>query len=157
VLLVTHALHFLPLVDLIYTLEKGMLNEAGVDTKSRDDLTERLTLYDEPATSTSHTTELGAECGRIAEQGTYEQLLRAGGAFARLVEEFGSGEGQKNEEPVDEKIEATCKDSKSAVKKHSRAAGTGKLEGKLMQAEKRTTGSVEWTGELIYFLGLIRC
>ena len=49
-ILVTHALHFLPDVDYIYTL---------VDS-------------------------------RIAERGTYPELIANGGAFSKFVEEFGS-------------------------------------------------------------------
>ncbi|KAH7335823.1 ABC protein [Rhizoctonia solani] len=103
VLLVTHALHFLPAT---------------------------------PST-------LVVEYGHIAEQGTYEQLLQAGGAFAKLVEDFGKGKGREKDEALQEVQEESKPKSKS--EKSRKAAGTGKLEGKLMMSEKRTTGSVEWS------------
>ncbi|KAI0661576.1 ABC protein [Cubamyces menziesii] len=132
VILVTHALHFLSQCDYIYTLENG----------------------------------------RIAEQGTYTELMGHGKEFARLMQEFG---GKTKEEEDDAEAEEDVTDA--VVKKTTPAiddaknksesvqrkgAGTGKLEGRLIVREKRTTGSVSWRvyGDYlkagkVYYLGPI--
>ncbi|CAE7233383.1 unnamed protein product, partial [Rhizoctonia solani] len=145
VLLVTHALHFLPAVDHVYTLEKvySTVTESSEDfVKGADLPDDQITLSDPPIPVASSTP--GTEFGRIAEQGSYEELLHAGGAFARLVEEFGRREGQENDEAVRESVAGVKEESKPKPEKSRKAGGTGKLEGKLMKAEKRATGSVEW-------------
>ncbi|KAG8995314.1 hypothetical protein FRB94_009286 [Tulasnella sp. JGI-2019a] len=123
VLLVTHALHFLPQVDYI----------------------------------------LHVVSGKIVEQGTYHQLVNFNGgkgAFARLLTEFSMGawqaEGEADiEEGLDEiqveaaKVKAVTKMSVEEVKRKvgekigGKAAGTGKIEGRLMKAEKRSIGSIQ--------------
>ncbi|KAG1785703.1 ABC transporter [Suillus plorans] len=93
-ILVTHALHFLPEVDFIYTL---------VD-------------------------------GRIAERGTYAELMANDGAFSKFVFEFGSKEDstKKEEKAVDGgKIED--------IKIQKGSAGKA-----MMQEEERNTGSIKW-------------
>lgn len=108
VILVTHALHFLPQVDQIYTL---------VD-------------------------------GAIAEQGSYSTLIKHDGPFARLMVEFGGGSAEEEEEDKKMRPQADL----SAVKEKSsrlNAVGTGKLEGRLMKAEKRTTGAVSWSSKFV--------
>ncbi|EJU01052.1 ABC protein [Dacryopinax primogenitus] len=117
IILVTHALHFLPQVDYIYTFQDGV----------------------------------------IAEQGTYDQLVASKGTFSRLAKQFaGEAEEQRRREELEEEREA--EEGKPAEKKPEltteavrlkmekiavgTAAGTGKLEGRLIQAEKRKTGSV---------------
>ncbi|KAB5592292.1 ABC transporter C family [Ceratobasidium theobromae] len=156
VLLVTHALHFLPAVDRVYTLERGRLSEAGeteADSRVQDQgiANDQITLAGEPCSSAASISDLGAECGRIAEQGTYEELLRAGESFARLVDEFGNAEGRKNQAENETETKTKTKidegeESKPeyVAKAKANVTGTGKLEGKLMRAEKRKTGSVEW-------------
>ncbi|KAF7289946.1 ABC protein [Mycena indigotica] len=102
VILVTHALHFLPQCDHIYTLDNG----------------------------------------RIAEAGTYQQLVARGGAFAKLDQEFG---GEPTAEQGDEKQKTTVTATVEEAKEKARGgAGTGKLEGRLMVKEQRTTGGVSW-------------
>ncbi|CAE6500425.1 unnamed protein product [Rhizoctonia solani] len=150
VVLVTHALHFLPAVDRVYTLEKvcSAVTESSEDFGKDADLPEdQITLNGQPSTPMAPSSTPGTESGRIAEQGTYEQLLHAGGAFAKLVEEFGKGEGHENDEVVHENAKEVQEESKPKPKpeKSRKVAGTGKLEGKLMKAERRTTGSVEWS------------
>ncbi|KAL7417822.1 ABC protein [Mrakia frigida] len=112
VLLVTHALHILPEVDFIYTVENGV----------------------------------------VVEQGTYPGLMASKGAFFRLQEEHG-GNSQKHDEE-DEVAEEDAIEQikgldihtrKEKLKIRSGAEGTGKLEGRLMKAEKRTVGSVSKT------------
>ncbi|KAG1734117.1 ABC transporter [Suillus lakei] len=93
-ILVTHALHFLPEVDYIYTL---------VD-------------------------------GRIAERGTYPELMVNDGAFSKFVSEFGSkADSTKKEEKAVEG--ADTEDMK--VQKGS----AGKA---MMQEEERNTGAIKW-------------
>ncbi|KAG8750569.1 hypothetical protein FRC12_012828 [Ceratobasidium sp. 428] len=163
VLLVTHALHFLPAVDRVYTLtrtdgEHRDNERVEKDEKELEALEEvggdHITLAGEPSSPTHesevHNPKEGG-IGRIAEQGTYEELMRAGQAFAKLVEEFGGGEGRREvveQEPdVDEDDKGKGVRQKMEKIAERKGAGTGKLEGKLIQAEKRTTGSVKWNGE----------
>lgn len=118
VILVTHALYFLPEVDYIYALRDG----------------------------------------HIAEHGTYDDLLARNGEFARLDREFGGqGRAQKTEEDEEEAIEAAPSNApksldiahvRSKVEKN-RSHVKNKLEGRLMVAEKRETGSVPWKGAYI--------
>lgn len=88
-ILVTHALHFLPQVDYIYTI---------VD-------------------------------GRIAEQGTYSDLMKYGGEFSKFVKEFGSKEETTEKEDIEE--------SEKMVKRKMAKPSTG-----LMQVEERNTGAI---------------
>lgn len=116
-ILVTHALHFLPQVDYIYTL---------VD-------------------------------GRVAEQGSYAELLAARGAFARFVEEFGAAEEKTDErEQEEDAIDDSSPESKAledaarlAKEKEDevdkqkqikrRKAQSGEA---IMQTEERNTGAI---------------
>ncbi|CAE6454286.1 unnamed protein product [Rhizoctonia solani] len=149
VLLVTHALHFLPAVDRIYTLER-FFSTAPVNLcdfpKSTDIPEDQITLNHDSPTPTLSISSPGVECGRIAEQGTYEELLQSGGAFAKLVEDFGNGQEHENGDIPDGELKEVEGKSKSKPEKSLKAAGTGKVEGRLIKAEKRTTGSVEWSG-----------
>ncbi|KZP00831.1 ABC protein [Calocera viscosa TUFC12733] len=117
VILVTHALHFLPLVDYIYTFQDGV----------------------------------------IAEQGTYEQLVAQNGTFSRLAKQF-AGEAEEQQRREEEEDEREAEEGTTAAQQaelttevvkekmdriaFNKAEGTGKLEGRLIQAEKRKTGSV---------------
>jgi ATP-binding cassette subfamily C (CFTR/MRP) protein 1 len=105
---VTHALHILPEVDFIYTVEDG----------------------------------------KIVEEGTYVDLMAAKGPFARLLQEFGGDHAEEDEDGEDAEIAAKnlAIDNKlrraEAMEKSAAAAGTGRLEGRLMVAEKRIKGKV---------------
>ncbi|KAJ7454700.1 ABC protein [Mycena latifolia] len=81
------------------------------------------------------------EGGRISEHGSYQELLDKKGEFARLDKEFGGGgnEGELAENLVT--ITTTVEELKI---KSAKAGGTGKIEGKLITKERRTTGSVSW-------------
>ncbi|KAG9119276.1 hypothetical protein FRC07_005764, partial [Ceratobasidium sp. 392] len=164
VLLVTHALHFLPAVDRVYTLTR-MDGEHRDDEKDEKDLEaleevgeDHVTLAGE-LSSPVHESEVhrprGGGVGKIAEQGTYDELMRAGRAFARLVEEFGGGEGRRGDVEDEPGVEEGAKGKGVREKMEKiaarKGAGTGKLEGKLIQAEKRTTGSVKWSVYGRYF------
>lgn len=102
-ILVTHALHFLPQVDYIYT------------------------MFD----------------GRIAERGTYPELMARGSAFARFVREFGSQENHKEEDAEEvadavEELKDPEQEAKARAEKRKKQVA-GKA---LMQTEERVTGSV---------------
>ncbi|KAI0370390.1 ABC protein [Pilatotrama ljubarskyi] len=93
------------------------------------------------------------ENGRIAEQGTYTELMSHGKEFARLMQEFGGKTKEEEEADAEEGVtEAATKlaavaidDAKNKSESIQRkGAGTGKLEGRLIVREKRTTGSVSW-------------
>ncbi|KDQ57208.1 hypothetical protein JAAARDRAFT_35814 [Jaapia argillacea MUCL 33604] len=95
--LVTHALHFLPQVDYIFTV---------VD-------------------------------GRIAERGTYVELMANDGPFSKFVQEFGTKDGHKEEGEEEVLGEDEVEEEKKEVKKKVPSGGA-----QLMQAEERNTGSV---------------
>lgn len=95
-ILVTHAIHFLPKVDYIYTM---------VD-------------------------------GRIAETGTYAELMENGQEFSKFVTEFGS----KNEEHEEETLAVA--EVEDGEVKPAAAAKTGKGDD-IMQVEERNTGGVD--------------
>jgi hypothetical protein len=93
--------------------------------------------------------------GIISAQGKYADLVETNESFAKLMKDFG-GE-TKHEEEVKEEEAAMAgapilKGGVAEVKAKSEAiqrvgAGTGKLEGRLIVAEKRSTGSVSWKGK----------
>lgn len=93
------------------------------------------------------------ENGSIEEQGTFQGLLEQPGKFARLMNEFGGqNQREEEEEEAEEAIEGIPKmnadidEAKLKAQSAIRAGtGTGKLEGRLIVAEKRTTGSVGWS------------
>jgi ABC-type protease/lipase transport system fused ATPase/permease subunit len=74
--------------------------------------------------------------GRIAESGTYQDLMAANGEFARFAQEFGSKEGTQAGEKGEEEEAAD-------EKKHKEASG---VSGHLMTTEERNTGSVSGKG-----------
>ncbi|KAL6299258.1 P-loop containing nucleoside triphosphate hydrolase protein [Sparassis latifolia] len=93
------------------------------------------------------------ENGRIEEHGTYDELINNQMEFSRLNKEFG-GQAQHEKEVdaeeaamdglqgkppmVIDEVEIKARSAKRT------AAGSGKLEGRLIVPEKRTTGSVSW-------------
>jgi ABC-type multidrug transport system ATPase subunit len=99
-IIVTHALHFLPQVDYIYTL---------VD-------------------------------GRLAEKGTYKELMGHGGAFAKFVAEFGGDEEKEGDKSGEEKAEEADQPDRKK-----------RMGGTIMQAEERNTGAVSGAGESCLF------
>lgn len=136
------------------------IKEPDIEAKDRvavDVMGDQVTLGGEAPQQLQGKEKVVYEVGRVAEQGTYDELIRAGGAFAKLVEDFGGGEGKKaeNEEKEGKEDEDSAQgdkldkasDGKEELKKKGRNSGAGKLEGKLIQAEKRTIGSVEWSSK----------
>jgi hypothetical protein len=90
------------------------------------------------------------ENGCIKEQGRYQDLTERNGEVARLAAAFGGGTNDSDSDT--DKSSATIEeDSIDQEKERSDesqrgAAGTGKLIGRLIVKEKRTTGSVPAKG-----------
>jgi ATP-binding cassette subfamily C (CFTR/MRP) protein 1 len=77
--------------------------------------------------------------GRVVEAGTYAELRARGGAFARLMDEYGKQEA----EPESEEAVQVVGDEKKEKK-------AGKRQG-LMQAEERAKGQVSTETYVKYF------
>lgn len=88
--------------------------------------------------------------GHLTEQGTFQELIAANGEFARLDNEYGSKGSQPTEKLQATTVVAGDVKSKSASK---HATGTGKLEGKLIVKEQRTTGSISRESNSLFFNG----
>lgn len=71
--------------------------------------------------------------GRIAEQGTYLEVMGNDGEFSKFVREFGSEEEEKEVVDTGKAAGREGKDEKEA------AAGPS-----LMQTEERNTGAISW-------------
>ncbi|KAG2075298.1 ABC protein [Suillus decipiens] len=87
--------------------------------------------------------------GIITESGTYEELISRGGDFARLDLEYGGDASEgKDEDRAEEGTPPTgitIDDVKmKSERAREKATGSGKLEGRLIAKEKRSTGSVSW-------------
>lgn len=89
--------------------------------------------------------------GRLAEQGTFQELIAANGEFARLDKEYGGSDSQPTEKP--QATTAVKGDVKSKSRSaYKRAGGTGKLEGKLIVKEQRTTGSIPLQSNSLFLM-----
>ncbi|SCZ87513.1 BZ3500_MvSof-1268-A1-R1_Chr2-2g04979 [Microbotryum saponariae] len=85
------------------------------------------------------------EQGSIAEKGTYTELLAADGAFARLVRDFGSTEGNsldQDDATLDEKSDADSDRSNNANGKGAGAAAKPTTGKAMMQIEERMSGGI---------------
>ena len=89
--------------------------------------------------------------GHLTEQGTFQQLIAANGEFARLSKEYGGNDSQPTKKPQVTMAAATEVESKGLVA-YRHAGGTGKLEGKLIVKEQRTTGSISRQGNSLSWL-----
>ena len=79
--------------------------------------------------------------GKIAEQGTHAELMKANGAFAQFVKEFGSSE-DRNQVAEQENKEIDDGMREDVVYKPGH---------QLMQAEERITGSIDGEVYIQYF------
>lgn len=87
--------------------------------------------------------------GVVTESGTYEELISRGGDFARLDLEFGGhaseGKDEDQTEEVTPQTGITIEDVKlKSERAREKATGSGKLQGRLIVKEKRSTGSLSW-------------
>lgn len=90
--------------------------------------------------------------GRIVEQGTYEELIEAKGAFAAHINEFVSQQTEEEQEEKEEDAveEAPVHDPTIEVEKRKKRREA--IKGKaLMQTEERSTGAVAWDIYKAYF------
>lgn len=92
------------------------------------------------------------EDGRVAETGTYAELKAQGGAFTRLVKEFGA-EDVEEAEAADEEIAINTSDPNAPASQpvdRSKMVTRG-LRHQLMQEEERGTGSISGRTWIDYF------
>ncbi|KAF5371833.1 hypothetical protein D9615_009539 [Tricholomella constricta] len=82
--------------------------------------------------------------GRIAEHGTYEQLVSKNGEFARLDKEFGGSDSEGSSDQLQASRMNTIDDVRTKSAKAKLKDSGNKLAGKLIVKERRTTGSVSW-------------
>jgi ATP-binding cassette, subfamily C (CFTR/MRP), member 1 len=91
--------------------------------------------------------------GCITEHGTYPKLMAKNKEFARLYREFG-GQKEQNHGGISEDPEPSqprmdigmnidAFENQAMIEK---SIGKGRLEGRLIIAEKRTTGSISYGG-----------
>ncbi|KZW02973.1 cadmium ion transporter [Exidia glandulosa HHB12029] len=103
--------------------------------------------------------------GKILERGTYQELLTRGGAFADLIEEFGTDEKNLG-------AQAVAKTDNSEKKPVAELKPTGAGAQKLVEGDERETGAVGWSAYgsylraagglkwaplLLFWLGLAQC
>ena len=89
--------------------------------------------------------------GRLTEQGTFQELIVANGEFARLDKEYGGNESQPTEKP--QATIAVTEDVKSKLPSaYKRAGGNGKIEGKFIVKEQRTTGSIPLQSNSLFLM-----
>ncbi|KAG9092782.1 hypothetical protein FRC06_011800 [Ceratobasidium sp. 370] len=86
------------------------------------------------------------EDGRIAERGTYNELMAKNGAFARFQRQFGARE--EAEEGREE--EGAIESAKAGEEKKEEKRGTGPAKA-LMQVEERNTGAISGAAYADYF------
>lgn len=86
--------------------------------------------------------------GCISEHGTYDNLVSNDGPFSRLDEEFGGYDSHSERRELHQPLNAHTTEA-IKPKLANRGAGTGKLEGRLIIKERRTTGSVSWKGPVL--------
>ncbi|KJA26268.1 hypothetical protein HYPSUDRAFT_36540 [Hypholoma sublateritium FD-334 SS-4] len=90
--------------------------------------------------------------GCVAEQGTFEELIHANGEFARLDKEFGGGDSEQGQRSSGKGInKEDLKTKLASTSRRQAATGTGKLEGKLIVKERRSTGSISNKVYMAYF------
>ncbi|KAJ3514870.1 hypothetical protein NLJ89_g2120 [Agrocybe chaxingu] len=91
--------------------------------------------------------------GRIAERGTYPELMAKGGEFSLFVTEFGSSEDEEDRErKAEEDAIEGDRDSgktKDEAEEKKEKERTAKIRGSvagaaLMQTEERNTGAIAW-------------
>lgn len=103
--------------------------------------------------------------GKIIERGAYQDLLTRGGAFAELIDEFGTDERNQGAQAV-----VKPDDAEKKADTQLKPAGAGAQ--KLIEGDERETGAVSWSAYgnylkaagglkwaplLLMWLGLAQC
>ncbi|KAG8935573.1 hypothetical protein FRC02_007501 [Tulasnella sp. 418] len=119
-ILVTHALHVLPHVDMVFVVDEG----------------------------------------KITEQGPYKELLTHGGAFSRLIEEFGNerqetvdketGEASPKKQVGDTAVEKDIKENKGIMQEEER--NTGAVKGEIYKKYLVAAGGISWAPVFLFLL-----
>jgi ATP-binding cassette, subfamily C (CFTR/MRP), member 1 len=92
--------------------------------------------------------------GRMDEQGTYAELMERGGEFAKLLNEHVGAKDKDKGIEDDDAADEDARDKRDEKPKESGVTGVYAREGGekenegMMRKEKRTTGSLDWSGEL---------
>ncbi|KAF9266173.1 hypothetical protein L218DRAFT_897134 [Marasmius fiardii PR-910] len=86
--------------------------------------------------------------GTVVEEGTYDELMAKGGAFARFIEEFG---GDSSGSEGDEKGSGMKGGSERAAEKGTEKKESSKTTKRLMQLEDRNVGSVSFKTYMNFF------
>jgi len=95
------------------------------------------------------------ENGRIKERGSYSDLTVKEGHVARLMAEFGGiADSDSESDGSSETFQNNSIDAEKerAQEKIKGAVGTGRLEGRLIVKERRTTGSLSRKGTMSWFI-----
>lgn len=81
--------------------------------------------------------------GKIAERGTYEDLLANDGAFSKFQKEFGSKETEaEKKEDEEDAIEAPVDNEEDAADRQTKARKKVSAGAGMMQKEERNTGAI---------------
>ena len=84
--------------------------------------------------------------GRLAEQGTYPDLISQDGEFSKFIAEFGSSK-EENENAIEASAKADAEEELKKMEKMKTAVAGNAL----MQVEERNTGSISWKVYKTYF------
>ena len=84
--------------------------------------------------------------GRLAEQGTYPDLMSQNGEFSKFIAEFGSSKGQEDENTIDVSPKVDAEELKKMEKMKKQVAGYA-----LMKIEERNTGAISGDVYKSYF------
>ena len=88
--------------------------------------------------------------GRIAEQGSYDELVASAGRFSEMMQEHGISSTPRADKKGDEKEEKEEQEGQGEEEKE----GAKKKSGKLVSDEERDEGAVDWSVLRMYGLAV---
>lgn len=137
VLLVTHAVHFLARVDYIYAMKGGKIVESGT--------------YDELMSRGGEFARLNKEYGGHSQDPVEHRdgdtvKVSVGDGNKLMSQSDTDSSGVKTAGPMTQDIATEAVKLKAVGVRKQAAVGTGKLEGRLMVKEQRSTGSISRKG-----------